>query len=103
MQQVTWHRQLQINTRDTKMKAGEFIVLLMFFGDPVGLKEFTVRESLSECLSAKRTIERQIRGGRSKAHQSSLILSCRQMEVLVDHDYRILEFVNPEKDDIKVR
>ena len=85
------------------MKAGEFIVLLMFFGDPVGLKEFTVRESLSECLSAKRTIERQIRGGRSKAHQSSLILSCRQMEVLVDHDYRILEFVNPEKDDIKVR
>ena len=85
------------------MKAGEFIVLLMFFGDPVGLKEFTVRESLSECLSAKRTIERQIRGGRSKAHQSSLILSCRQMEVLVDADYRILEFVNPEKDDIKVR
>ena len=85
------------------MKAGEFIVLLMFFGDPVGLKEFTVREGLSECLSAKRTIERQIRGGRSKTHQSSLILSCRKMEVLVDTDYRILEFVNPEKDDIKVR
>jgi|GEM_PF-4932078 len=85
------------------MKAGEFIVLLMFFGDPVGLKEFTVRDGLSECLSAKRTIERQIRGGRSKTHQSSLILSCRKMEVLVDHDYRILEFVNPEKDQIKVR
>jgi len=85
------------------MKAGEFIVLLMFFGDPIGLKEFTVRESLSECLSAKRTIERQIRGGRSKAHQSSLVLSCRKMEVLVDHDYRIIEFVKPEKDDIKVR
>jgi len=85
------------------MKAGEFIVLLMFFGDPVGLKEFTVRDGLSECLSAKRTIERQIRGGRSKTHQSSLILSCRKMEVLVDVDYRILEFVNPEKDQIKVR
>jgi len=85
------------------MKAGEFIVLLMFFGDPIGLKEFTVRDGLSECLSAKRTIERQIRGGRSKTHQSSLILSCRKMEVLVDHDYRILEFVNPEKDQIKVR
>ena len=83
------------------MKAGEFIILLMFFGDPVGLKEFTVRESLSECLSAKRTIERQIRGGRSKQHKSSLILSCRKMEVLVDHDYRILEFVRPEKDNIK--
>ena len=85
------------------MKAGEFIILLMFFGDPIGLKEFTVRESLSECLTAKRTIERQIRGGRSKTHQSSLILSCRKMEVLVDVDYRILEFVKPEKDDIKVR
>ena len=85
------------------MKAGEFIILLMFFGDPIGLKEFTVRESLSECLSAKRTIERQIRGGRSKVHQSSLVLSCRKMEVLVDVDYRIIEFVRPEKDQIKVR
>lgn len=85
------------------MKAGEFIVLLMFFGDPVGLKEFTVRDSLSECLSAKRTIERQIRGGRSRAHESSLVLSCRKMEVLVDADYRIVEFINPEKDKIGVR
>ena len=85
------------------MKAGEFIVLLMFFGDPIGLKEFTVRDGLSECLSAKRTIERQIRGGRSKKHQSSLVLSCRKMEVLVDVDYRIIEFVNPEKDKIGVR
>lgn len=85
------------------MKAGEFIILLMFFGDPVGLKEFTVRESLSECLSAKRTIERQIRGGRSKAHESSLVLSCRKMEVLVDTDYRIIEFIKPEKDKIGVR
>ena len=85
------------------MKAGEFIVLLMFFGDPVSLKEFTVRDGLSECLGAKRTIERQIRGGRSKAHQSSLVLSCRKMEVLVDADYRILEFINPEKDKIGVR
>ena len=85
------------------MKAGEFIILLMFFGDPIGLKEFTVRESLSECLSAKRTIERQIRGGRSKAHQSSLVLSCRKMEVLVDTDYRIIEFIKPEKDKIGVK
>jgi len=85
------------------MKAGEFIVLLMFFGDPISLKEFTVRDGLSECLSAKRTIERQIRGGKSRAHKSSLVLSCRKMEVLVDKDYRILEFINPEKDKIGVR
>ena len=85
------------------MIAGEFFVLLMFFGDPVGLKEFTVRESLTECLSAKRTIERQIRGGKSRQHNSSLILSCRKMEVLVDSDYNIKEFIVPTKDKIQVR
>jgi hypothetical protein len=85
------------------MIAGEFIILLMFFGDPVGLKEFTVRDSLGECMKAKRTIERNIRGGRSKEHKSSLILSCRKMEVLVDEDYRILEFVNTETNKIRVR
>ena len=85
------------------MVAGEFFVLLMFFGDPVGLKEFTVRESLTECLSAKRTIERQIRGGKSRQHNSSLILSCRKMEVLVDSDYNIKEFIVPTKDEIQVR
>ena len=85
------------------MVAGEFFVLLMFFGDPIGLKEFTVRESLTECLSAKRTIERQIRGGKSRQHNSSLILSCRKMEVLVDSDYNIKEFIVPTKDEIQVR
>ena len=85
------------------MVAGEFFVLLMFFGDPVGLKEFTVRESLTECLSAKRTIERQIRGGTSRQHNSSLILSCRKMEVLVDSEYNIKEFIVPTKDEIQVR
>ncbi len=85
------------------MIVGEMIVLLMFFGDPIGLKEYTVRDSLGECMKAKRTIERQIRGGKSKAHNSSLILSCRKMEVVVDADYRILEFVNTETNKIRVR
>ena len=76
------------------MIVGEMIVLLMFFGDPIGLKEYTVRDSLGECMKAKRTIERNIRGGKSKEHKSTLILSCRKMEVVVDADYRILEFVN---------
>ena len=39
---------------------GEFFVLLMFFGEPIALKEYTARESLSECLGAKRTIERNL-------------------------------------------
>ncbi len=85
------------------MIVGEMIVLLMFFGDPIGLKEYTVRDSLGECMKAKRTIERQIRGGKSKAHNSSLILSCRKMEVVVDADYRILEFVNTETNKIRVK
>ena len=85
------------------MIAGEMIVLLMFFGDPIGLKEYTVRDSLGECMKAKRTIERQIRGGKSKEHNSSLILSCRKMEVVVDADYRILEFVNTETNKIRVK
>ena len=85
------------------MIVGEFIILLMFFGDPIGLKEYTVRDSLGECMKAKRTIERNIRGGKSKEHNSSLILSCRKMEVVVDADYRILEFVNTETNKIRVR
>ena len=85
------------------MIAGEFIILLMFFGDPMGLKEFTVRDGLGECMKAKRTIERNIRGGRSKEHKSSLILSCRKMEVVVDENYGILEFVNTETNKIRVR
>ena len=85
------------------MIVGEMIVLLMFFGDPIGLKEYTVRDSLGECMKAKRTIERNIRGGKSKEHKSTLILSCRKMEVVVDADYRILEFVNTETNKIRVR
>lgn len=85
------------------MIVGEMIVLLMFFGDPIGLKEYTVRDSLGECMKAKRTIERNIRGGKSKEHESSLILSCRKMEVVVDADYRILEFVNTETNKIRVK
>ena len=85
------------------MIVGEMIILLMFFGDPIGLKEYTVRDSLGECMKAKRTIERNIRGGKSKEHESSLILSCRKMEVVVDADYRILEFVNTETNKIRVR
>ena len=85
------------------MIVGEMIVLLMFFGDPIGLKEYTVRDSLGECMKAKRTIERNIRGGKSKEHKSTLILSCRKMEVVVDADYRILEFVDTETNKIRVR
>lgn len=75
------------------MATGTFFVLLMFFGDPSGLKEYTIRESMSECLSAKRTIERTLRGGRSKEYGGSVRLSCKNLEVEHDADYNIIRFI----------
>jgi hypothetical protein len=75
------------------MATGTYFVLLMFFGEPVGLKEYTIRESMSECLSAKRTIERTLRGGRSKQYGGSVRISCKNLEVEHDADYNIIRFV----------
>ena len=66
------------------MGTGTFFVLLMYFGAPVELKEFTIRESLSECLSAKRTIQRSLRGGMSREYTGSVRVACK--ELLVEHD-----------------
>ena len=76
------------------MATGTFFVLLMFFGEPSSLKEYTIRESMSECLSAKRTIERTLRGGRSKEYDGSVRLSCKNLEVEHDADYNIIRFVD---------
>ena len=73
---------------------GEFFVLLMFFGDPSGLKEYTIRESVGECLSAKRTIERSLRGGRSKEYGGSVRLSCKKLKVEHDEGYNIIRFID---------
>ena len=72
---------------------GEFFVLLMFFGEPTTLKEFTIRDGMSECLSAKRSIERTLRGGRSKVYSGSVRLACKKLEVEHDADYNIIRFV----------
>tara|TARA_B100000900_G_scaffold415740_2_gene446938 strand:+ start:2480 stop:2737 length:258 start_codon:yes stop_codon:yes gene_type:complete len=72
---------------------GEFFVLLMFFGEPTTLKEFTIRDSVSECLSAKRSIERTLRGGRSKSYSGSVRLACKKLEVEHDAEYNIIRFV----------
>ena len=76
------------------MATGTFFVLLMFFGEPSSLKEYTIRESMSECLSAKRTIERTLRGGRSREYGGSVRLSCKNLEVEHDADYNIIRFVD---------
>ena len=44
------------------------IVLLMFFVSPLELKEYTVRDGLSECLKFKRTIERNIKSPTQKEY-----------------------------------
>ena len=66
------------------MATGSFFVLLLYFGAPTELKEFTIRESLSECLSAKRTIQRSLRGGLSREYAGSVRVSCK--ELVVEHD-----------------
>ena len=73
---------------------GTFFVLLMWFGEPSALKEFTIRESVSECLSTKRTIERGLRGGMSKNYAGSVRLSCKKLEVAHDADYNIIRFID---------
>ena len=73
---------------------GTVFVLLMWFGEPSALKEFTIRESVSECLSTKRTIERGLRGGMSKNYAGSVRLSCKKLEVEHDADYNIIRFID---------
>ena len=75
------------------MATGTYFILLMFFGDPSGLKEFTIRESLSECLSAKRTIQRSLRGGMSREYTGSVRVSCKELEVEHDENYNIIRFI----------
>jgi len=75
------------------MATGSFFVLLLYFGAPTELKEFTIRESLSECLSAKRTIQRSLRGGRSREYKGSVRVSCKELEVEHDEDYNIIRFI----------
>tara|TARA_B100001057_G_scaffold316651_1_gene316802 strand:+ start:7350 stop:7604 length:255 start_codon:yes stop_codon:yes gene_type:complete len=78
----------------------EAIVLLMFFGAPVQLQEFTVRDGLSECLKAKRTIERNVRTPSQKAYNGSMRLACKKLKVEVDVDNRIVEFIDVNRDDL---
>jgi len=79
------------------MATGTFFILLMFFGEPSGLKEFTIRESLGECLRTKRTIERSLRGGMSREYKGSVRVSCKELEVEHDIDYNIIRFIDVDK------
>ena len=79
----------------------EAIILLMFFGSPLELKEYTVRDGLSECLGAKRTISRNVRTPGKEEYKGTMRLACKKLTVKVDEDNRVLEFINIEKNDLK--
>lgn len=72
----------------------EAIVLLMFFGSPLSLQEYTVRDGLSECLKAKRTIERNVKSPHAKEYTGTMRLACKKLEVEVDDENRIIRFVD---------
>ena len=76
------------------------IVLLMFFGSPMELKEYTVRDGLSECLKAKRTIERNIKSPSQKEYAGSMRLACRKLDVEVNERGNIQKFIGVNKEDL---
>ena len=76
----------------------EAFVLLMWFGSPMELKEYTVRDGLGDCLKAKRTIERTLRGGKSSEYTGSVRLGCKEFKVEVSNDglYIIRKFIDAD-------
>ena len=76
----------------------EAFVLLMWFGNPMELKEYTVRDGLGDCLKAKRTIERALRGGKSSSYTGSVRLGCKEFKVEVSDDglYIIRKFIDAD-------
>ena len=72
----------------------EAIVLLMFFSSPLSLQEYTVRDGLSECLKAKRTIERNVKSPHAEEYTGTMRLACKKLEVEVDDENRIIRFVD---------
>ena len=78
----------------------EAIVLLMFFGSPLQLQEFSVRDGLSECLKAKRMITRNVKSPQTNEYKGSMRLACKKLTVEVSDANRILNFVDVKKNDL---
>ena len=68
------------------MTSVEFVLLLFMNGTE--LKEYTVKDGMSECLRAKRTASREL----SKSNKATRY-SCQKMEVILDDSGKILEIV----------
>ena len=72
------------------------IVLLMFFGSPLELKEYTVRDGLSECLKAKRTIERNVKGPSQTEYTGTMRLACKKFDVELSDHGSIIKFIDAD-------
>ena len=79
----------------------EGIILLMFFGSPLEIQEYSVRDGLSECLKAKRTITRNVKTPGATEYKGSMRLACKKLTVKVDKDNNIVEFINIKKNELK--
>ena len=69
------------------MTSVEFVLLLFMHGTE--LKEYTVRDGMSECLKAKRMASREL----SKANKSTRY-ACQKLKVILDEDNRIVEIIS---------
>ena len=70
------------------MKVVEFVLLLYMSGGE--LIEYTVRDGLSECLSTKRTLERNMQI--KPTNNDSVSISCKKLAVVVDDRNNIMSF-----------
>ena len=70
------------------MKVVEFVLLLYMSGGE--LIEYTVRDGLSECLSTKRTMERNMTLDPDR--KDGVRVSCKKLEVVIDEGGNILSF-----------
>lgn len=79
----------------------EAIVLLMFFGSPLQLQEFSVRDGLSECLKAKRTITRNVKAPGASEYKGTMRIACKKLNVEVDNKNQIINFIDIQKSELK--
>jgi len=68
------------------MTSIEFVLLLFMNGTE--LKEYTVRDGMSECLKAKRMASRHL----NKSNRSTRY-ACKKLEIVLDKDNRIVEII----------
>jgi len=72
------------------MKVVEFVLLLYVSGGE--LIEYTVRNGLSDCLSTKRTMERNM--SLDPNSKGGARVSCQKLQVVIDDNGNILEFTD---------